>query len=172
LAYGSIYQWGRGNDGHQLINFTSATTGSAENGYVTSQSTTHKPSNANFFVYCTGTFDWLSTQNDLLWQGVNGMNNPCPSGFRLPTETEWTAEYATWSAANSSGAFSSVLKLPLAGVRSCCGSADLGATGTEGIYYSSSVSSDRARALKFTSSSIEMFNSARADGRTVRCIKD
>ena len=32
-----------------------------------------------------------SGQNDNLWQGVNGVNNLCPSGFRLPTSTEVTA---------------------------------------------------------------------------------
>jgi hypothetical protein len=170
LAYGSIYNWGRGNDGHQLINFTSATAGSAQNAAITTQSSTDVPGNANFIAYCSGTLDWRSTQNDLLWQGVNGKNNPCPSSFRLPTETEWTAEYATWGAL-AAGAFASVLKLPLAGVRSCC-TGNLEITGTGGIYWSSTVSGTEAKTLAIGSSTTSTFASKRSDGRTVRCIKD
>ena len=36
--------------------------------------------------------DWRTPQNNNLWQGVSGTNNPCPAGFRLPTETELETE--------------------------------------------------------------------------------
>jgi hypothetical protein len=175
LSYGSIYQWGRGNDGHQLMNFTSSTAGSGVNTTVTTLSTTDIPGNSSFIGACPGAnnYDWRSVKNDNLWQGVNGTNNPCPSGYRLPTETEWVAEYATW-AANSSGAFSSVLKIPLAGIRSCCGGG-LEITGTGSIYWSSTVNGTQARTLYYgpwPSTTVGISNSNRADGRTVRCIKD
>jgi hypothetical protein len=172
LSYGSIYQWGRGNDGHQLINFTSATAGSGINATVTTLSTTDNPGNSSFIGACPGTnnYDWRSVKNDLLWQGVNGINNPCPSGYRLPTESEWVAEYATW-AAYSSGAFSSVLKLTIGGVRSCCGGG-LEITGTGGMYWTSTVSGTQAKTLAIGSSTTTTGNSNRADGRSVRCIMD
>ncbi len=50
-------------------------------------------------LYCKLSYhyDWRSPQNDNLWQGVNGINNPCPSGYRLPTEAELEAERLSWS---------------------------------------------------------------------------
>jgi uncharacterized protein (TIGR02145 family) len=100
-SFGDIYQWGRTSDGHQLINSTTTPTPSA--------STTAANS---YFVVGTNQRDWLSTSNNNLWQGVNGINNPCPKGFRIPTKQEWLDEIATWSPNNASGAYASPLKLP------------------------------------------------------------
>jgi uncharacterized protein (TIGR02145 family) len=47
---------------------------------------------------------------------VNGTNNPCPSGWRLPTKEEWEAFISpdgNFSQNSNSGApFTSVLKIP------------------------------------------------------------
>ena len=106
-SYGDLYQWGRRSDGHQCR--TSPTT--------TTLSSTDQPTHGNFILAPNSPFDWRSPQNTNLWQGVNGTNNPCPSGYRLPTETELNAERLSWSSQNSSGAFASPLKLPVAGFR-------------------------------------------------------
>jgi hypothetical protein len=106
-SYGDLYQWGRRSDGHQCRN--SATT--------TTLSSTDQPSHGNFIRAPNSPWDWRSPQNNNLWQGVNGVNNPCPSGYRLPTFAELDAERASWSSNNSAGAFASPLKLPLAGSR-------------------------------------------------------
>jgi hypothetical protein len=174
LAYGSIYQWGRGNDGHQLINFTSATAGSAQNSTTNTLSTSDTPGNSTFINACPGTnnYDWRSAKNDNLWQGVSGTNNPCPSGYRLPTEAEWVAEYATWSSTLAPGAFASVLKLPLAGIRSCCGGG-LAITGTGAIFWTSTVNILQSKTFYFEQAlNAGISNSNRADGRSVRCIKN
>ncbi|MFN5182441.1 MAG: hypothetical protein ACK5D5_05410 [Bacteroidota bacterium] len=160
-SYGDLYQWGRGSDGHQCR--TSATTSTL--------SITDQPLNSSFIIINSGNFDWRSPQNTNLWQGVNGVNNPCPIGYRLPTETELTAEHTGWSSQNSVGAFASPLKLPLAGGRDNS-SGSLGMVGTYGVYWSSAVSPTNSRSLFFDSSNANINNYYRASGFSVRCIKE
>jgi hypothetical protein len=63
-------------------------------------------------------YDWRYPSNDQLWQGINGINNPCPLMFRLPTETEWSQEISSWDQSFIGfGAFNSYLRLPAASYR-------------------------------------------------------
>ena len=160
-SYGDLYQWGRRADGHQCR--TSATTNTL--------SSIDQPANGNFILAPSALYDWRSPQNVNLWQGVNGVNNPCPSGYRIPTDTELDAERLSWSANTSVGAFASPLKLPLAGGRSSS-SGSLYNVGTNGYYWSSSVSSTDSRSLYFNSSNAIMSTNGRANGDAVRCLKD
>lgn len=89
LAYGSQYQWGRLADGHQCMNYTSSTNGSAVNGTTTTLSSGDVPGHSNFIEHTGGNHDWRSSHNNNLWQGLNGTNNPCPSGYRIATASEW-----------------------------------------------------------------------------------
>ena len=157
-SYGDLYQWGRGSDGHQCR--TSVTTATL--------SSTDVPGNANFIL---PSFDWRSPQNTSLWQGVNGVNNPCPSGYRLPTEIEMDAERASWTSNSSAGAFASPLKLPMAGFR-FYSDGSLGSVGSHGRYWSSTFSGSDSRYLFFFSSDASMFTYYRAGGGSVRCIKN
>ena len=50
-----------------------------------------------------------------LWQGVNGYNNPCPTGFRIPTSAEWQAEINTWGSVTD--LYNNPLKLTRGGLR-------------------------------------------------------
>jgi uncharacterized protein (TIGR02145 family) len=161
-SYGDLYQWGRRSDGHQCR--TSATTATL--------SSVDQPANDYFILAPNAPYDWRNPQNSNLWQGVNGVNNPCPSGYRLPTNAELDAERASWSQNNSAGAFASPLKLPVAGNRSF-GSGSLNNVGTRGFYWSSSVvGTFSASSLDFDSSSAVMFTSSRAFGLSVRCFKN
>lgn len=82
-AYGDLYQWGRLKDGHQIR--TSSTSTVASTGDI--------PGHSNFITISTAPIDWRSPQNNSLWQGATGgVNNPCPSGYRIPTNAEWTTE--------------------------------------------------------------------------------
>jgi hypothetical protein len=107
-AYGDLYQWGRGADGHQCRN----------SGTTTTLSSTDQPGNSNFILAPNAPYDWRSTQNDNLWQGVNGINNPCPSGYKIPTYAELDSELSSWINNNAYGAFNSPLKFTQAGYRS------------------------------------------------------
>jgi hypothetical protein len=161
-AYGDLYQWGRGSDGHQCRNSSTTSTLSAID----------QPGNANFILAPTTPFDWRSSKNDNLWQGVGGVNNPCPSGYRLPTEVELNAERLSWSSNNAAGAFGSPLKLPAAGNRNF-GSGIIGSVDTHGFYSSSSVNTSiHSRGLNFDQVISDLFDSRRAIGRSVRCIQD
>jgi len=159
-SYGDLYQWGRAADGHESR--TSGTTAALSN--------TDTPGHGDFIINSS---DWRNPQNDNLWQGVSGINNPCPSGYRLPTEAEWTAEKATWGvgADNAAGAFASPLKLPVAGSRSYS-NGSLDDVGSYGFYWSSTVDGTSSRSLLFSSSYAVMSSYYRADGFSVRCIKD
>ena len=172
LAYGSLYQWGRGSDGHELITWSSSTTGTPVNGTTTTLSITDQPGNANFILAPSSPFDWRSGQNVNLWQGVSGVNNPCPSGYRIPTEAEWNAERLSWTGGNNAaGALASPLKLPVAGYRGVS-DGSLVNVGTGGLYWSSTVSSTNARYLFFSSNFTDVDTGNRAYGFSVRCLKD
>jgi uncharacterized protein (TIGR02145 family) len=160
-AYGDFYQWGRRADGHEKR--TSAT--------LTTLSSTDQPAHGSFILAPNSPGDWRSPQNNNLWQGVNGTNNPCPMGYRVPTEAEWNAERQSWSSQNSTGAFASPLKLPLASYRDF-GSGSLLPGGTVGYYWSSSVSGTGASHLYIISSDAGQGIYTRADGYSVRCIRD
>jgi uncharacterized protein (TIGR02145 family) len=162
-SYGDLYQWGRGADGHQCRN--SPTTSSL--------SITDEPGHGDFIISVdVNNYDWRSPQNDNLWQGENGTNNPCPDGYRLPTKSEWEAEQATWVSDDADGAFASPLKLPMAGVRYIY-SGSLYYEGSSGYYWSSAINGTRSEYLHFGSSSdASMDVNPRASGSSVRCIKD
>ncbi len=160
-SYGDLYQWGRRSDGHHCRN--SATT--------TTLSSTDQPANGSFIIAPNSPFDWRSPQNDNLWQGVNGVNNPCPSGYRLPTEAELETERLSWSSNNAQGAFASALKLPMAGTRNFS-NGSLNGVGTNGFYWSSTVNGVFSRFLYFLSGDADVGSGSRAHGYSVRCLKD
>ena len=148
---------GRRADGHQCRN--SATTSTL--------SSTDQPTHGNF-ILSLNPYNWRSQPNTNLWQGVNGVNNPCPSGYRLPTEIELNEERTSWSIFNAANAFASPLKLPMAGSRYMSdGRVEL--FGVEGWYWSST---GFAKHLFFNNSSATIYDSYPGMGGSVRCIKN
>ena len=160
LSYGSLYQWGRRSDGHQCrYSPTTATLSSVD-----------EPAHGSFITPSSYPLDWRSPQNTVLWQGVNGVNNPCPSGYRIPTEAELNAERSSWNSNSPAGALASPLKLPMAGSRSYS-DGSVNNVGTNGFYSSSTVSGISSKYLRlFSPAYTDVLN--RAYGFSVRCIKD
>jgi uncharacterized protein (TIGR02145 family) len=160
-SYGDLYQWGRRSDGHQCRN--SATT--------VTLSSTDQPSHGDFILAPNSPFDWRSPQNVNLWQGVNGVNNPCPSGYRIPTNTELNAERSSWSTNNAAGAFASPLKLTRGGGRDIT-NGSIYNLGVYGYYWSSNVNNNESINLYFLFNNAIMSSYNRSDGFSVRCIRN
>jgi hypothetical protein len=169
-AHGSLFQWGRYSDGHELMNWTSNSTVSAIYGTSIILSSTDNPGNS---LFIKNSDDWRDTQNINLWQGESGTNNPCPIGYRLPTLTELDNQRLSWSSNTSTGNLATPVTLPLSGYR-VIGSQHV-SLGTSGRYWSSSVASTYSRFLNVNASSGSTYVSStgsRVNGLSVRCIKD
>ncbi len=163
-AQGYWYQWGRTADGHEL----------PSPGTTAVLSTTDTPGHANFI---TDGLDWRSPSNDNLWQGISGINNPCPALFRLPTEAEFRAEIATWDLTGSGGegGFASPLKLTFTGVHWMTDATH--SLGDRGYYWTSTIGASAGKSIAVAISLNAYLDGdthefQRAFGMAVRCIKD
>lgn len=95
----------------------------------------------------------------------------CPEGYRLPIEEEWKAETLSWISKDGEGAFKSPLKLPMSGYRDYISGEPFG-VGLSGSYWSNSVVGFNSSSLSFSSSVAFMFSFYRANGLSVRLIKE
>lgn len=178
-AIGYYFQWGRPMDGHQITN--SSTTEII--------SDTDFPNNNSFIIsqiYNPFFTTWQKAYNTNLWQGEKGVNNVCPTGFRIPTFDEWEKEMNSWGSLDNIGAFNSKLRLVVTGFRSGkTGKVDSG--NINAIYWSSSFSeAEKSDKTLVVSIDCMYFNgtkvypivnaykasSAPISGIPVRCIKD
>ncbi len=160
-AYGDLYQWGRLADGHEKRDSSTTSTSSASD----------KPGHSKFITTTSDPHDWRNPQNNNLWQGKDGINNPCPAGFRLPTADEWQEEIDSWSSQDDAGAFASALKLPVAGFRDF-NVGSLNGEGSISLYWSSTIDGTTAKMLQIDSSSAFVGGFFRAFGQSIRCIKE
>ena len=156
-AYGDLFQWGRGADGHE----------SRTAGETNIVSTSDTPGHGDFINQSSNR--WRSPSNLNLWQGVTGKNNVCPVGFRIPTKDEWAAELATWGGGSG---FASVLKLPLGGHQHPTLSTPW-QVGGSGSYWSSTPNDDlHSWNLGLSSTTGNMGIAQQGHGFSIRCIKD
>ena len=171
-AYGDYYQWGRPADGHQ----TKYLTNNNSTGFTTTRSATAVPSTDLWIEPSDGSKDWLSTPDNTLWTGANPATNPCPAGFRIPTESEWNAEKDLFSPQNVQGAFASPLKLTMPGMLTSFSSsgAYFTAKNAHGQYLTQTASSNgRAKYFGINSSGLWWDdNYWKSHGMSVRCIQN
>jgi uncharacterized protein (TIGR02145 family) len=133
------------------------------------------------------TGSWNVTENTPV--KVTG-NDPCPTGYRVPTRNEWVAVHtnntnsltaATWSTGATEfgnalqygpDANGKYMTLPAAGLRNYSNGA-LYNRGNFGYYWSSTENSSIAYYLNFTSSYVGPANgNSRTSGFSVRCIAE
>ena len=113
-AMGSMFQWGRKPDGHDIVVRTTSTnsgatflTVSPKNGFINEPSggiATQSPTYPYVILYNGGHFDdWATSLTTPpradRWQ-ASSANNPCPQGFKVPLKAEWTALQTAMGAAN------------------------------------------------------------------------
>ena len=160
-SYGYLYQWGRSSDGHQK-----------RSSFTTKKLAKTAIAESDKFIKSTKfPTDWLKIQNADLWQGATGINSPCPTGFRLPTASEFEEEIATWKTKNASGAFLSPLKLPSTGYRSNS-DGKVTDSGYNGDYWTSTTTNSYSNGLYFDENSAATDAGGRGVGVAVRCIKN
>jgi uncharacterized protein (TIGR02145 family) len=187
-AYGSLFQGGRKADGHELMNWTSATVGTGVN--ATSAVKEDNPTSSGFIT----NIKWRENPKNTLWVSESGLNNVCPEGYRLPTggpaeadgiKKEWETEVNSWNITNTENyanttleqAFNSTLKLSRAGYRQPT-NASLVRTGTAFDYWSGSPkdTDNKLFVMYFNNdkgSTVRPFhNDSQGYGLSVRCIKD
>ncbi|MDY3528538.1 FISUMP domain-containing protein [Riemerella anatipestifer] len=185
-AYGSLFQWQRKPDGHELITWTSSTNGTPK--YTGSGSLSSSWTNAGtnrFIPYTSSDYSWVTpsvnqqTANHQLWR-ANGANNPCPVGYHVPTFAEWQALHTAITGAtgtnysyNSNMWNETDLRLPASGSRWNAGGSFYNQS-SHGYFWSSEASSSSLSWRLWFNSSISGAgsNDTRAGGFSVRCIKD
>jgi uncharacterized protein (TIGR02145 family) len=186
---GWLFQWGRVADGHQWR--SSATVA----GPVSISGNAQAPSGADAakFVMNNGTFpiDWRTPQHDYLWRSWPDERFPCPSGWKVPSSSDWGALYhsgSTWGDPSQATAntwywknngyairpdgVTTTLFLPAAGYRRGT-SAALINVGVDSHYWSSTSVSGAAYTFSFFSSRVSPeASNFRSYGFSVRCVAE
>jgi hypothetical protein len=178
--YGHLFQWGRGDDGHQVVTRTGTTDADVTGSGMTSTtapyqlSSTDNPGHSLFIVSPDSPSDWRSPENPNLWQGVDGINNPCPDGWRIPTREEWAAEGIT----NITDGYTK-LKLTFTGFRAAGPTAvpsQMSASTVGGYYQTTTIDpaldATRSIRIRYNTTSYQASVGNRAGGYACRCIKD
>jgi len=179
---GALYQWGRDTDGHEVR--TSATqagplTAPVVNKFITN--TTVTP------------YDWITPQSNTLWgdgttvaDPAKGTTDPCPAGFKVPSQNQWgaifrggttsgapgTATQNLWTWTGNGYMVGTSLYLPASGYRNFSDGA-LVAVSSNGIYWSSATTVTTSYYLSFSSVVVIPGSlNYRAFGMSVRCISE
>jgi hypothetical protein len=167
---GYLIQWGRDLDGHQFRKLSNGTNGSDEDASVdyktNTLATSAQPGHSKFITINADPENWLATPDANLWQGTNGVNNPCPAGYRLPTKDDFNVDNF-----NNSADIYAALKLNYAGRRYNL-NGSIAFVGEKAFYWSSTVDGEKTYVLYFRSNDeFFTYSTLRANGLSVRCVK-
>ncbi|PHS55742.1 MAG: hypothetical protein COB17_11055, partial [Sulfurimonas sp.] len=164
-CYGDYYQWGRDYDGHQESNSTTITALATD---------VNNTGHSSFIIEGS---DWANIDlngslRSASWSKTDG-TSVCPTAYRVPTLTELKNETTSQGVKNNTDAYNNFLKLPSAGYRNFSGES-MTNQGYYGFIWSSSVSGSgfKSRRLGFHSGNAYTYSINRANGVSVRCLKD
>jgi len=169
-GYGFLFQWGRAADGHQIVRPTPS-------GTTTTIATSSTPNNGGLYIIGninSDYYNWLTARNYSLWIGATGgINNVCPTGFRVPSNAEFDSEITSWATQNGDGAFNSSLRLTYCGFRDVLKNGDLYYVDKRGYYWTRDYSTGTFYYKAILSGSVDNSHSAAAgSAMAVRCIKN
>ena len=192
--YGKLYQWGRKYG--QGYDSNDATYPSGENRVAgpVMPSVGKSDENADvFFTVSQSPYEWCKVPNDAFWNSgiedapVKTGTDPCPTGWRVPTEKElgnliqnssWATNDTGQNGRYFSGEYTFIdgapkVFFPAAGRRNDY-DGNPNNRGNSGYYWSSRPKSHYASNLDFNSSNIYMnfYYYGRANGSSVRCVQE
>jgi uncharacterized protein (TIGR02145 family) len=165
-AYGSLFQWGRKPDGHELMNWTTSEAGTAV--YGSTSTLADEPANS---LFITNTTNWRVNSVDNLWSTEASANNPCPLGYRVPTSDELSTLYTAAGITNYTTAFSSKLAFTATGDHKFDNVIEFRYQGNKFTnYWTSTAYGTHIYTYFLTSNSSYLNNTVRTYGFAVRCI--
>lgn len=191
FPYGKLYQWGRKYGQGYSSNDESYPSGDNLVEGPVMPSVAQSEENADKFYYTVSPYDWSKVQNDEFWNSgtesapVKTKNDPCPTGWRVPTYAELYGLRKNHSSLTTvdgqeglylAGDYTYLADAPQVffPAAGCRYYDDGGASrrGSSGYYWSSRPDSDLAYLLSFVSSSTIMSDYFRATGYSVRCVQE
>ena len=179
-TYGDLYQWGRMADGHEKR------TSPIIAGPVSALDGNGQPTGTAIGKFIVA-FDWRTPPNDNLWGVPKTVQDPCPAGWRVPTQAEWQTVKAnnTWTWQSSpvpgykisyNGGVTTTLFLPAAGRREP--NEDwpgvLNGYGEFGVYWCNTGDSSSKSAYIYLQNDYVNFEGGthRGTGHSIRCVAE
>lgn len=188
LAYGSLFQWQRAPDGHELMSSFTTTLSPSDswgNPYTSDYIMCYFPNTTIAQSVNSSQGSWVRdvvNENPLTYWYPDSINDPCPIGFGVPSSEEQAfLKYVSTGIDSGPGTVQSSglwyeysLRLPAAGYRDALTGSNE-ARGYGGYYWSRSISNQKGLSffMSFNPYSVSTYSSGyRANGYSVRCIKE
>lgn len=198
--YGKLYQWGRKygqgyngplySDEYEIGTISDSSYPEGDNLHEGPVQPSLGSSEAYKDVYFYGKPDWSDNQVDDLWGGWSASEynksakDPCPSGWRVPTQYELemlSSNHSSWASVDGQEGYwftgwatymddINRVFLPAAGYRTY--GAGCHNRNRFGWYWSSTAKKDKSYSLRFQSFQMWMPEEVRAEGYSVRCIQE
>ena len=189
--YGKLYQWGRKYGQGYSASYDASVPEIVE-GPISAINGQKENYSNTFFTASEYPYDWMTPQNDNLWNSgteenpVKTKDDPCPEGWRVPTYAELDRLNNSYSSFMTVGGqkgryfcgdytyldsapFSSFF--PATGYRSYNDGSALNRR-TYGRYWSSRPNSNDAYCFSFGDGGVSMPGTKRAFGYSVRCVQE